>query len=99
MNKYFAVVSSYFPNLDELEENIKSYLSWVDKLIIWENTPIGESKINVLIEKLNNDKIEVRTTGQNEYLAKPFNFCIQWAKEAGFTHIWIIRRKPCHLFR
>lgn len=87
MIKICAIVSSYFPDLNELEKNISSYLPWVDKLIIWENTPGKESKINVLTEKLNSEKIEVRTTGQNEFLAKPFNICIQWAKEAGFTHI------------
>lgn len=87
MFKICAIVSSYFPDLVEFGENIESYLPWVDKLIIWENTPGKESKINVLTEKLNSEKIEVRTTGQNEFLAKPFNICIQWAKEAGFTHI------------
>lgn len=87
MFKLCAVVSSYFPDIDELERNICSYLHWIDKLIIWENTPKTESRIYKLTEKLNNDKIEIRTTGQNEYLAKPFNICVGWAKENGYTHI------------
>ncbi|MDR0983111.1 MAG: hypothetical protein LBM07_07740 [Culturomica sp.] len=85
--KLLAVVSSYFPKLEELEENIQSYLPWVDKLIIWENTPKEQSKIKELTDKLNCDKIQVRTTGENEFLAKPFNICVQWAKENGYTHI------------
>lgn len=90
MFKFCAVVSSYFPDLDELEKNINSYLPWVDKLIIWENTPKIESRIAELTERFNDQKIEARTTGQNEYLAKPFNICIKWAKEHGFTHILLL---------
>jgi len=86
MFKLCAVVSSYYPDLEEIEKNIRSYLSGVDKLIIWENTPKNESKIAEMAEKLNSEKIEIRTTGENEFLAKPFNICIQWAKENGFTH-------------
>ncbi|HWS59759.1 MAG TPA: hypothetical protein VN182_02400 [Flavobacterium sp.] len=95
MFKFCAVVSSYFPDLEELEKNINSYLPWVDKLIIWENTPKIESRITELTEKLNDEKIEVLTTGQNEYLAKPFNICIKWAKEHGFTHLLIMDQDSC----
>ncbi|HCE56594.1 MAG TPA: hypothetical protein DER09_02065 [Prolixibacteraceae bacterium] len=95
MFKICAVVSSYFPDLNELEKNINSYLHWVDRLIIWENTPRKESKIATLIDALNSDKIEFRTTGQNEYLAKPFNICIQWAKENGYTHLLTMDQDSC----
>jgi rhamnosyltransferase len=87
MFKLCAVVSSYFPDLEELEENVNSYLPWVDKLIVWENTPKTESNVDELVKRLNNTKIEIITTGQNEYLAGPFNTCVKWAKENGFTHI------------
>ena len=87
MIKLCAIVSSYFPNLDELETNILSFLPWVDHLIIWENTPLNVSEISQLVTKLNNEKIEVKTTGKNEYLAKPFNICFKWAKENGYTHV------------
>lgn len=87
MIKLCAIVSSYFPNLDELETNILSFLPWVDHLIIWENTPQEVSKTIQLVSKLNNEKIEIKTTGKNEYLAKPFNICFQWAKGNGYTHV------------
>jgi len=95
MFKLCAIVTSYYPNLEELEQNIRSYLSDVDKLIIWENTPKNESRINELVKKLNNEKIEVRTTGRNEYLAKPFNICIEWAKQNGYTHILTMDQDSC----
>jgi len=85
--KFLAVVSTYFPDLEELERNILTYLPWVDYLIIWENTPKEKSNIKKLITKLNNSKIELRTTGKNEFLAYPFNECIKWAEKQYFTHI------------
>ncbi len=85
--KLLAVVSTYFPDLEELERNILSYLPWVDYLIIWENTAKEMSNIEKLIYKLNNSKIELRTTGKNEFLAYPFNECIKWAEKQDFTHI------------
>lgn len=86
MFKLCAVVTSYYPDLEEIEKNILSYLHGVDKLIIWENTPKNESKIDSIAVKFNSEKIEIRTTGQNEFLAKPFNICVEWAKENSFTH-------------
>ena len=87
MIKLCSAISTYFPDLIEVEENILSFIDQVDHLIIWENTPEKESKIDVLAAKLNNPKIEIRTTGRNEYLAEPFNTCARWAKENGFTHL------------
>ena len=85
--RLFAVVSTYYPDLVELEKNILSYLDGVDYLIVWENTPKSESTIQLLISKLNNSKIELRTTGKNEFLAYPFNECIKWSEKQDFTHI------------
>lgn len=93
--KLLAVVSTYFPNLEELERNIKSYLPWVDHLIIWENTPEEKSEIKLLVEKLHDTKVEVRTTGKNEFLAYPFNICIKWAQENNFTHILTMDQDSC----
>ena len=82
-----GVVSTYYPDLVELEHNILSYLHGVDFLIIWENTPKEKSNIHELINKFNSTKIELRTTGKNEFLAYPFNECIKWAEKQDFTHI------------
>jgi len=85
--KILGVITSYYPEIDELERNIYSFLPYIDKLIIWENTPKEASEISKLVTKLNNIKVEVNTTGNNEYLSKPFNICFQWAKEQGYTHV------------
>lgn len=93
--KLLAIISTYFPNLEELQWNIKTYLPGVDHLIIWENTPKEKSKINIVVEKLNDTKVEVRTTGKNEFLAYPFNKCIEWAQENDFTHILTMDQDSC----
>ena len=85
--KLLGVLSTYYPDLIDLERNILSFLDGLDYLIIWENTPKDESVIEKLINKLNNSKIELRTTGKNEFLAYPFNECINWAESQDFTHI------------
>ena len=46
--KIVAVVSSFYPNIDELEVNINSYLPWVDRLIIWENSSRADSQVDSL---------------------------------------------------
>jgi len=89
MSKIIGIVTSYYPNLDELEYNINTYLPYIDHLIVWENTPSNESQIKKLLVKFNN-KIEIRTSGKNEYLAYPFNQSIQYANENGYSHLLIM---------
>lgn len=85
--KILGIVSSYYSDIIEFERNINSYLHGLDFLIIWENTPKEKSQLNILVDKLNNPKIEVRTTNRNEFLAYPFNTCIKWAEKNDFTHV------------
>jgi len=85
--KIIGIVSSYFSDIIEFERNINSYISGLDYLIIWENTPNEKSQVKQLVEKFNSTKIEVRTTHKNEFLAYPFNTCIKWAEQNGFTHV------------
>jgi rhamnosyltransferase len=93
--RILGVITSFFPNIDELEKNINSFLEGIEHLIIWENTPKEKSNIDKLIGKLNSTKIEVRTTGHNEYLAVPFNLCAKFASDNGFTHILTMDQDSC----
>lgn len=85
--KILGILTAYFPQLDELQRNIQSFLPEIDHLIIWENTPGEKSYIQSLYDSLPSDKIEIRTTGENEYLAQPFNVCAKWAVKNGYTHL------------
>lgn len=84
MFKILGIVSSYYPDIEEFQRNILSYLPYLDKLIIWENTPKEDSRLYQLTAE--SDKLEIRTTGKNEYLAMPFNQAIEEAKRMGCTH-------------
>jgi len=93
--KILGVITSFYPDINELERNINSFLPEIEHLIIWENTPKEKSYIQQLIEKLNSTKVEVRTTGENEYLAVPFNLCARFALENSFTHLLTMDQDSC----
>ena len=95
MFKIIGIVTSYYPNLDDLEKNIHSYLPWIDQLIIWENTPDEQSVIDQLIDRLHSDKVEIYSTGKNEYLAFPFNETIRLAQKQGYTHLLTMDQDSC----
>lgn len=73
MSKILGIVSSYYPDIKEFVININSYLDRLNLLIIWENTPELESRINEILPLIKSDKVIVSTTGINEGLGKPFN--------------------------
>ena len=85
--KLLGVVTSYYPESIEFVRNINTYVSGLDHLIIWDNTPADKSMLSELFSEQKIPNLEIRTTGKNEYLAMPFNQCIIWGKQEGFTHI------------
>jgi len=87
MKRYIAVVTLYYPDVSEVTKNIQTYLPHLDKLIIWENTPKSESVIDSISRFLNSGKIEIRGTGKNEGLAKPFNDVVRLAQKENYDFI------------
>lgn len=85
--KILGLISCYYSDPKKISENILSFINDIDHLILWENTPFKDSKVAEITEILHNQKIEIRTTGKNEYLADPFNECIEWGYKNGFTHV------------
>jgi rhamnosyltransferase len=85
--KILGIVTTYFPNLIELEYNISTYIDGIEMLIIWENTPKEQSRIQELALKLSNPKIQIKTTGKNEFLAKAFNESVKCAESMDYTHL------------
>ena len=85
--RLLGVVTTYYPNRTEFIRNIKSYYSDLDYLIIWDNTPVDDSFLNDCLKEIQSTQIEIRTTGRNEFLAYPFNQCIEWAISHNFTHL------------
>ncbi|MBP1638600.1 MAG: glycosyltransferase [Bacteroidetes bacterium] len=91
--KIVAIVVLYNPNIEIIKRNINSYLPWIDHLIVWENTPEEKSVLRD-IETLS-VKIELRSNGRNDYLASPFNHCIQWARENDYDYILTMDQDSC----
>ena len=82
-----AVVITYYPIVDDLIINIKQFIDFIDRLIIWENTPIHDREnYHILIPEYNN-KIVFLGTHKNEGIAYALNRSIEWSIENKFTHI------------
>lgn len=84
--KLCAIVITYYPNVENTVDNIKQYLPWVDKLIIWENTPAKDID-NYKFRFDNSSKILYHGTGENVGISKALNWAVEYASNNGFTHL------------
>jgi len=87
MKKIVGVVTLYYPNVAEIVRNIQTYLPQLNKLIIWENTPESGSKIDKIFQLIGSEKVEIRGTGKNEGLAKPFNDVVRLAQNEDYDFL------------
>lgn len=85
--KLSAVVVTYYPVLSDAIINIKQYIEHVDKLIIWENTPIIDRELHKIILPEYSDKIIYLGTDKNEGMAFALNRSVEWSIKNGYTHI------------
>lgn len=83
--KIIGVVTTYFPDFKKLQANISTYLEQLDYLFIWENTPKEKSRVAAFFK--GQEKIIIRTTGDNESIAKDLNTITQWAIEHGYEYV------------
>lgn len=95
MKKIIGVVSIYYPDIDEIIKNIQTYLFQLDKLIIWDNTPNGDKNVMKIKELIESDKIELKGTGKNEGLGKPFNEAVCWAQQNDFDYLLTMDQDSC----
>ena len=85
--KLLGIVITYYPNVEETKHNIMTYIKDVDKLIIWENTPLDDrSKFKISIPEYEN-KILYMGEKENMFIAYPLNCAIKFGQENGFTHL------------
>lgn len=82
--KMLGVVVVYKPDTDVVE-NIKGYVPYIDKLIIWDNSPLELNLHNVIMERLHpmENKILWHGTGKNLFIAPAINFAWNYAKKIG----------------
>ncbi len=82
-----GVVILYYPQYEQTIHNIKLYLSDIEHLIIWDNTPKSEQDTRYAALSESSSKITYLSTGNNEGIATALNRAAQWAYDHGFTHL------------
>ncbi|WP_123890272.1 glycosyltransferase family protein [Flavobacterium frigidimaris] len=84
--KLAAIVIIYYPDIKDLQKNIFRYIDDIDKLLIWDNSPSDSQTYRIALDGYE-DKVEVLTTGKNEFIAYPLNQAVKWCMENNFTHL------------
>lgn len=82
--KLASIIVLYYPG-EYLEKNIKSFIDYVDLLLIWHNTPKGDQKSIDLHEYA--DKVVYLGTGKNEGLGIAYNEGVKYLNDKDYTHI------------
>lgn len=83
--KICAVVIVYYPEIHKVVSNIQKYYSFINHLIIWDNTPKKDSIKYKL--PFDGDNITYLTTGENIGIAKALNTAAEWAIQNNYTHL------------
>jgi acetyltransferase-like isoleucine patch superfamily enzyme/GT2 family glycosyltransferase len=84
-----AVMVLYFPNISDVLNNIRQYISDVDKLILWDNTPREENWGRIELPD-NKDKLLYLSTGRNEGTAYAYNRAAEWAFGNGYSYLLLM---------
>lgn len=82
-NRILAVVVTYYPEKDLLLQNILSFINNVDKVMIWENTPLDKAKQYRFIH---DNKVEYKGDGINS-ISHAFNNAWHYARDNGFDYL------------
>lgn len=79
---------TYYPNVEEVTNNILQFIDYVDQLIIWQNTPIADQK-NYHIKNLErNEKVVYMGEGRNMGIAYALNQAINTINNSSiYTHL------------
>ena len=83
MKKILAIVVTYYPERDLLEKNISAYIEYVDKVLIWENTP-EEYKLQYRF--VEHKKVEYCGDGINS-ISHALNHAWKYAIENGYDYL------------
>jgi len=93
--KLLGIIVTYFPDIPDAKKNILQFISDVDTLIIWENTPIEErGKYKIQLSEYDH-KIIYMGTDENMCIAYALNQAIKYGNANGFTHILTMDQDSC----
>ena len=78
-----AIVITYFPEKELLERNLEAFVDEVDKVLIWENTPLDKKLVYRFI---NHTKVEYCGDGINS-ISHALNYAWRYAEKNGYDYI------------
>lgn len=90
--RLLAITVLFHPDQDAFL-NIGRYLSDVDCLIIWDNTPSKDRQYDIIsslqniYQQKDTAKIQIMGTGRNEGLSFAYNRAIEYAQQNDYTHL------------
>lgn len=87
--KILGIVVCYHPNVKELYFNINQYIDYVDRLIIWQNSPNIEREFSIIEKDDINKRIIFMGKGDNQGIAYPLNVAlrIMFSENDNYTHL------------
>ena len=87
-----GVVTLYNPESNEVVENIKRYLTNLDALIVWDNSPLEKNLKDMILPVLSDEaeKIIWHGDGQNYCIAPAINFARRYALENRYDLLLIM---------
>lgn len=91
--KVLGIVILYYPD-QEVIQNISSYINCVDKLIVWENTPLDEQR-SICFDPCVKQKIMECGVGRNVGIGIPLNEAVQYGLTNSFTHLLTMDQDSC----
>lgn len=80
-----AVIITFYPEECMLLKNIGSFIEYVDKVIIWNNTP--EANLDKKFMEFEGDKVINYGIGYNVGISKALNFVLRYAQTNGYEYI------------
>lgn len=90
--RLLGIVILYHPDKSVIN-NIHTYFPYIDKLVLWDNTPAG---CGLKGERVGaKEKVLSVGEGRNVGLGKPLNYAVRYARENGYTHLLTMDQDSC----
>lgn len=87
--KLLGIIITYYPNNKDFIFNVNQFIKNVDTLIIWQNTPLEDSKKHQISDKLFDEKVLLMGKGKNMGIAYALNqaYEIMMNSSNNYTHL------------
>lgn len=84
--RILSIIIVYNPNIDLLLTNIKSFVEYIDLLLIWENSTLLDEQKEI-INLISPTKIIFHNEGQNKGISYPLNYAWKYAQQYSFDYL------------